>query len=78
MAGESTMLAFSSPAVQYLFVPFGRRLFRRSEKRRGSAGIFSPKGALPMKAWVYQDPKQVKKHGEEKTSWDVGWRDPAG
>lgn len=31
-----------------------------------------------MKAWVYQDPKQVKKHGEEKTSWDVGWRDPAG
>jgi hypothetical protein len=31
-----------------------------------------------MKAWVYQDPKQVKKHGEEKASWYVGWRDPAG
>jgi integrase len=31
-----------------------------------------------MKAWVYQDPKQVKKHGEEKSSWYVGWRDPAG
>jgi integrase len=30
------------------------------------------------KAWVYQDDKQVKKHGEEKASWYVGWIDPAG
>jgi integrase len=30
------------------------------------------------KAWIYQDDKQVKKHGEEKASWYVGWLDPAG
>ena len=30
------------------------------------------------KAWVYQDDKQVKKHGEDKASWYVGWVDPAG
>lgn len=30
------------------------------------------------KAWVYQDDKQVKKHGEENASWYVGWLDPAG
>jgi integrase len=29
-------------------------------------------------AWVYQDPKQVKKHGTEKASWYVGWIDPEG
>jgi integrase len=31
-----------------------------------------------MKAWVYQDDKQVKKHGTEKASWYVGWRTPEG
>jgi integrase len=31
-----------------------------------------------MKAWVYQDPKQMRKHGPEKASWYVGWYDPAG
>jgi integrase len=31
-----------------------------------------------MSAWVYQDDKQVKKHGEEAASWYVGWIDPAG
>jgi integrase len=31
-----------------------------------------------MKAWVYQDDKQVKKHGEEKASWYAGWIDPEG
>lgn len=30
------------------------------------------------KAWVYQDPKQVQKHGTEKASWYVGWLDPGG
>lgn len=30
------------------------------------------------KAWVYQDDKQVKKHGAEKASWYVGWIDPNG
>ena len=30
------------------------------------------------KAWVYQDDKQVKKRGEDKASWYVGWVDPAG
>jgi integrase len=30
------------------------------------------------KAWVYQDDKQVKKHGSENASWYVGWIDPAG
>ena len=30
------------------------------------------------KAWVYQDDKQVKKHGEAGASWYVGWVDPAG
>jgi integrase len=29
-----------------------------------------------MKAWIFQDDKQVKKHGEEKASWYVGWLDP--
>jgi integrase len=29
-------------------------------------------------AWVYQDDKQMKKHGEEKASWYVGWVDPEG
>jgi integrase len=31
-----------------------------------------------MKAWVYQDPKQVKKHGADKAIWYVGWVDPKG
>jgi integrase len=31
-----------------------------------------------MKAWVYQDDKQVKKHGAEAASWYVGWIDPEG
>jgi integrase len=29
-------------------------------------------------AWIYQDDKQVKKYGEEKASWYVGWLDPEG
>jgi integrase len=28
--------------------------------------------------WVYQDDKQVKKHGAESASWYVGWYDPEG
>jgi integrase len=31
-----------------------------------------------MKAWLYQDAKQVKKLGKAKASWYVGWLDPAG
>jgi integrase len=31
-----------------------------------------------MKAWTFQDDKQVKKHGEDKVSWYVGWLDPDG
>lgn len=31
-----------------------------------------------MKAWVFQDDKQVAKVGADKASWYVGWRDPAG
>ncbi len=31
-----------------------------------------------MKAWVYQDDKQVKKRGTESASWYVGWIDPEG
>ncbi len=31
-----------------------------------------------MKAWTYQDAKQVEKHGAEAASWYVGWRDPGG
>jgi integrase len=30
------------------------------------------------KAWIYQDDKQVKKHGAEKASWYIGWIDPEG
>jgi integrase len=30
------------------------------------------------RAWVYQDDKQVKKHGPERASWYAGWLDPAG
>jgi integrase len=29
-------------------------------------------------AWIYQDDKQVKKHGAERASWYVGWIDPEG
>jgi integrase len=29
-------------------------------------------------AWIYQDDKQIKKHGAAKASWYVGWIDPAG
>jgi integrase len=29
-------------------------------------------------AWVGQDPKQVKKHGEDVASWYVFWREPDG
>ncbi len=31
-----------------------------------------------MKAWVYQDSKQLKKHGPELAAWYVGWLDPDG
>lgn len=31
-----------------------------------------------MKAWIFQDDKQVKKHGSKKASWQVGWLDPEG
>src|SRR5262245_4370933 len=31
-----------------------------------------------MKAWLYQDDKQVKKRGADKASWYVGWYDPEG
>jgi integrase len=30
------------------------------------------------KAWIYQDDKQVKKHGPDAASWYVGWIDPEG
>lgn len=30
------------------------------------------------RAWIFQDPKQVKKVGPEKASWCVGWYDPEG
>ena len=30
------------------------------------------------KAWLFQDPKLVHKHGARKTRWSVGWIDPAG
>src|SRR5262249_10216174 len=29
-------------------------------------------------AWIFQDDKQVKKHGPERASWFVGWIDPEG
>ena len=31
-----------------------------------------------MSVWIYQDDKQVKKHGEKAASWYVGWIDPEG
>lgn len=31
-----------------------------------------------MRAWVFQDPKQVKNKGKENASWYVGWYDPEG
>jgi integrase len=31
-----------------------------------------------MSAWVFQDPKQVKKRGPAKASWYCGWFDPGG
>jgi integrase len=29
-------------------------------------------------AWIYQDSKQLRKHGAEEASWYVGWIDPEG
>src|ERR1700677_3491986 len=31
-----------------------------------------------MRAWIYQDPKHLKKVGPEAASFFVGWLDPAG
>jgi integrase len=31
-----------------------------------------------VRTWLFQDPKQVAKHGTDKAPWCVGWRDPAG
>ena len=31
-----------------------------------------------MAVWVFQDPKQLEKHGEAATAWSVGWYDPEG
>jgi hypothetical protein len=31
-----------------------------------------------MAVWVFQDPKQVSKHGAEAAAWSVGWYDPEG
>jgi integrase len=31
-----------------------------------------------MKAWIFQDDKQLKKHGDKGASWYVGWIDPEG
>jgi len=33
---------------------------------------------MNLKAWIFQDPKQVKKYGVEAASWYVGWVDPDG
>ncbi len=33
---------------------------------------------MDKKAWVHQIKKQVEQRGEEKASWYVSWRDPAG
>jgi integrase len=40
-------------------------------------GIVQEKRTMSS-AWVYQDPKQVKKRGADKASWYVGWIDPGG
>jgi integrase len=47
-------------------------------KRPGGRAAFFQKGARLMKAWIFQDDKQVKKHGEAAASWYVGWIDPDG
>lgn len=31
-----------------------------------------------MRAWTFQDPKQLAKHGEKKCPWSVGWYDARG
>ena len=31
-----------------------------------------------MRAWIFQDPQQKKKLGEDKCPWSVGWIDPDG
>ncbi len=31
-----------------------------------------------MRAWIFQDPKQLAKHGDEACPWSVGWYDPEG
>jgi hypothetical protein len=29
-------------------------------------------------AWIFQDPRQFKKHGPDRAAWYVGWIDPEG
>lgn len=31
-----------------------------------------------MRAWIFQDPKQLKTHGPQRASWCVGWYEPDG
>jgi hypothetical protein len=31
-----------------------------------------------MKAWIFQDPKQLAKRGTDDCPWSVGWYDPEG
>jgi integrase len=33
---------------------------------------------MSASVWLFQDPKQVAKHGEEQAAWSVGWYDPDG
>ena len=58
----------------------GRRNFLKVPLAAAAAGgLAYPARCTPMSsAWVYQDDKQVKKHGEAKASWYAGWIDPEG
>src|SRR5262245_16594155 len=33
---------------------------------------------MKLRAWIFQDPKQVAKHGAAKAAWYYGWYEPNG
>jgi integrase len=51
---------------------------RRPGEPGALRGVSRKEQSVMSKAWVYQDPKQVKKHGADVASWYVGWIDPDG
>jgi hypothetical protein len=58
----------------------GRAADPTAVSKAGSSSDSSPCTHRPpiSSAWIYQDDKQIKKHGAEADSWYVGWYEPDG